>query len=137
MSCEHNHSQMSPCNCCMSRSCGITRREFMTAAGAVGFTLGALGSISSSSAAEADYKPSPSKALKVQPVLTIQTFRPRKQTSWRPWGGFHSQEDIAKEEQRIKQELKQLQKKSEFPIEVMPLATINRADQAAKCSLIL
>ena len=132
MSCEHNHSQMSPCNCCMSRSCGITRREFMTAAGAVGFTLGALGSISSSSAAEADYKPSPSKALKVQPVLTIQTFRPRKQTSWRPWGGFHSQEDIAKEEQRIKQELKQLQKKSEFPIEVMPLATINRADQAAK-----
>jgi hypothetical protein len=132
MSCEHNHSQMNPCNCCMSKSCGVTRREFIATAGAAGIALGTLGSISSSLAAEADYTPAPPKPLKVQPVLTIQTFTPRKQTSWRSWGGFHTKEDIAKEEQRIQQELIQLQKKSEFPLEILPLATINRADQAAK-----
>ncbi len=132
MSCDQNHNPMNPCNCCVSKSCGVTRREFIAAAGAAGVALGTLGSISSSIGAEGGYQPTPPKPLKVQPVLTIQTFTPVKQRSWRPWGGFHTKEDIAKEEQRIQQELKQLQTKSDFLLEIMPLATIHRADQAAK-----
>jgi hypothetical protein len=90
-----------------------------------------LGAISSR-AAEMDYQPVPPVPLRVQPVLAVGLPKRKKQTSWRPWGGFHTEKDIAEEKQRIAAELKKLTSKSEFALEFLPLVTLNTIDQAAK-----
>jgi len=131
MNSKHSHSHI--CGCCMSKaSSEINRREFMAGAGAVAGTLTMASLLAKTSfAADADYKPARPLTLKVQPVLTAQVYKPKKQTSWRPWGGLHCKEDIAKEENRIKKELDLLKKGSEFPLEILPLITLNETEQAA------
>jgi hypothetical protein len=59
-------------------------------------------------------------------------YSPRKQTSWRPWGGFHTEADIAVERERISSELEALAAKAEFPVECKPLVTVATADEAGK-----
>ncbi len=122
------------CSCCMSKACGITRRDFMTDIGiaAGGLALASLGSLSSVSAASTEYKPVPTIPLKVQPVLACTLFQRKEQTSWRPWGGLHTQENIQAEQQRINQEMDTLRGNAEFPMEILPLVTINDVNQAGQ-----
>ncbi|MHC4638400.1 MAG: sugar isomerase [Planctomycetota bacterium] len=120
----------------MSKTCnGIRRRDFLAGIGisvaAGGLAMAPLGAISSR-AAEMDYQPVPPVPLRVQPVLAVGLPKRKKQTSWRPWGGFHTEKDIAEEKQRIAAELKKLTSKSEFALEFLPLVTLNTIDQAAK-----
>ena len=90
-----------PCGCCMSKSGDLDRREFMAGAAAGGLAMAALGSLAAPGAGLAELKPAPPVPLKVQPVLACRLFKRRKQTSWRSWGGIHTREDIAAEQQRI------------------------------------
>ena len=132
---EHTHSHSEPCGCCMSKACsGMNRREFMAGVGLAtgGLAMASLAAIPTSRAGEVDYKPTPAVPLKVQPVLACVLYSRRKQTSWRPWGGLHTQKDIANEEQRIRGELKKLSSKSEFAMEFLPLVTLNNAEEAAR-----
>lgn len=133
---KDTYSQRNLCGCCMSKTCnGITRREFMAGVGASvaagGLAMASLEAVSSR-AGETEYKPTPPLPLKVQPVLACRLFKRREQISWRPWGGFHTQKDIAKEKQRINKELKKLSSVCEFPLQILPLVTLNDAEEAAK-----
>jgi len=143
MSNDHDHSHLSPCNCCMSRaSCGLNRREFMGTTSAslagLGLAAGVLASTSDLLASKAigdtELKPTDPKPLRVQPVLAVTLPKPKKQASWRGWGAFHTQKDIDQEQQRIKKELNKLAADSEFPLEILPLVTLNDATTAAKVS---
>jgi len=99
------------------------------------FALSSLAQASMAITAEANFKPAKALRLRVQPVLTVGLPQRRNQTSWRGWGGFHKQEDIENEKQRIKKELDKLASECEFGLEILPLITLNdpgQAEQAAK-----
>jgi hypothetical protein len=111
----------------------MNRREFMAgvgiAAGALAMTSLAAGLGNSD---EAEHRPAPALPLRIQPVLACKLHRRREQTSWRPWGGFHTQQDIDNEKQRIAAELESLASQAEFGLELLPLITLSDTEQAAK-----
>ena len=122
----------------MSQACDrIDRRQFIAGLGAsvaVGnLAMASLAAVPDMSGTGlADYKPIAPRPLKVQPVLTVGLSQRREKTSWRNWGGFHTQADIDKEQKRIKTELDKLAADCEFKIEVMPLITLNDKAKAAE-----
>lgn len=125
-----------PCGCCMSKAtCLLNRRQFMIGAGAglvaANLAMSSLAQVSAGSDVP-QYKPISPKPLIVQPVLAVQLYKPHPQTSWRPWGGIHTQEDISKEQARIQDELKKLQADSEFAIQTRPLVTLSDPNKAAE-----
>ena len=129
-------ANFTPCGCCMSKaSCSMNRRQFIIGAGAglaaVNLAMSSLAQVSAGSDVP-QYQPTAPKPLIVQPVLAIQLFQRHPQTSWRSWGGFHTQEDITKEQARISEELKKLQADSEFAMQVRPLVTLSDANKAAE-----
>jgi len=135
MTVKHKNLHVNLCSCCMSKACrGITRREFMAGMGAAagGLAITSLGAATLSYAGEADRQPAPPCPLKVQPVLAYELFKRRQQISWRSWGGFHTQKDIADEKQRIGRELAKLSSKTEFPLEFLPLVALGSAAEATK-----
>ena len=67
----------------------------------------------------------------MQPVLTYALPKRRQATSWRSWGGIQTEQDLAAEKKRIEAELEQLKRKSDFALEVLPLATAQNVEQAA------
>ena len=70
------------------------------------------------------------KTLRIKPVLTYKIERRQEKTSWRSYGGVQTQA-IAKEEAGIiKNELKKLASKAEFPIEVLPVALVDNDQKA-------
>ncbi|MHC4334907.1 MAG: hypothetical protein ACYSUV_14320 [Planctomycetota bacterium] len=118
----------------MSKTCGgINRREFMAgvgiAAGGLAMTSLAAGF---SDTGEAEHKPAPALPLRIQPVLACKLHRRREQISWRPWGGFHTQQDIDNEKKRIGTELQNLASQAEFGLDLLPLVTLSDREQAAK-----
>ena len=133
----HNHAVSG--GCCMSQAVErLDRREFMAGVG-VGLAAGhwALTSMARAGMAgmgKVDYQPAEPMRLKVQPVLTVTLFGRLDKTSWRSWGGFHTQEDIDAEKTRIKRELDKLAADSEFGLEILPLITLNDAAQAAQAT---
>ena len=115
----------------------IDRRQFITGLGAsVAAGHLAMASLAAmpdmSGPTLPDYKPAAPLPLKIQPVLTVGLSQRREKTSWRGWGGFHTQDDIDKEQKRIKKELDKLASDCEFKIEVLPLITLNDKAKAAE-----
>ena len=115
------------CNC-------MNRREFMgvTTASLAGASL----AFASSSTNKVDWDPDKpimvtGKKLRVQPILMYELYKKRPQTSWRPWGGLHNEQDVSEEVNRISGELDSLSKKSDFPLQILPLAQI-RSDEEAR-----
>lgn len=113
-------------------SSGVTRRQFLHSVGAAtvgGLALSALD-------LEAAVDPGPQrpprlqKTLKVQPVLTYEVPKRREATSWRNWGGIQTDEDAAREKERIAAELKKLQAQAGFPLEILPVAPVKTLEQA-------
>jgi hypothetical protein len=102
----------------------------------MGLAAAALGGSAFSSMAAAmemdGYLPLPAQKLIVQPVLTVALSERQEKTSWRSWGGFHTQQDITDEQQRIQQELDGIARKAEFGLEVRPLITLNDKNKAAE-----
>ncbi len=119
--------------CCSCQNDGINRREFMgaTAAGVAGMTL------LSASAQSAPHMWDPAKPmlrtgkpLTVQPILLYQISQRREQTSWRPWGAIHTEQDAQEEAQRITAELETLKKNADFELTILPLVTVSSIEQA-------
>jgi len=123
--------------CCGCSACGpasLSRRDFLKASTA------ALGGVAmtgltwqSLAAAEADAAKAPQrKELIVQPILTYDDPRPRKQWSWRNWGGVHGEEAAKKEVQRIAGELKALSEAADFPVRFLAPAAARNPAEAQK-----
>lgn len=62
------------------------------------------------------------KRLRVRPVLLYATPAPKKQTSWKSWGGVQTEAAASEELARIQAEWAALKKRAEFPLEVLPAA---------------
>ena len=118
------------CDCCMNR------RGFL---GATAATLAGAAAGLAASATEPAPAPSfdPARAmdlgglkLRVLPVFQYVTFQKREKTSWKSWSSINTQAAAAEEAQRIAKELAALSAGADFPLEVLPLATVNSAEQA-------
>lgn len=128
------------CGCCAARSLhaagdALNRRDFLFRFGAVaatGLAFSAFDTFAGDAAQGLPARgPLPRQALKVQPVLTYALPRRREATSWRSWGGLQKEQDVAAEKVRITAELAQLKAKADFPLEILPLAAVPSAKEAA------
>jgi len=116
----------------------MARRTFLAAVGGTAVGAGALLSASadtSSAKLAMEYLNKPiasakKKPLVVQPVFTYHLYERHEQTSWRPWGGFHTKEDVQNECQRIEKELAEMKQKAEFPLEILPLMAVSSSAEA-------
>jgi len=107
----------------------------MAGAGSAAAGSLALSAISASpvhAGAEPNRHPLVKIPLRVQPVLVCSLNKRREGTSWRGWGGVKTQADIADEEKQIREELAELDKASGFPMEILPLVTVQNPDQGKK-----
>ncbi|MBN2093270.1 twin-arginine translocation signal domain-containing protein [candidate division KSB1 bacterium] len=128
--------------CCECHSSNFNRRDFMklSTLGVVGAGLG-LSSTTLANSVEAWDPDRPmmrtGQKLVVQPMLMYQLYKRREATSWRPWGGLHTEADIEQEENRIKNELTQMAQKIDFPLEILPLIKIRSKEEALKIRDVL
>jgi L-fucose isomerase-like protein len=74
----------------------------------------------------------PRKPLVVKPVLSYDLPRRREKTSWRSWGGVHTEEAANEEVARIQGELDKIKAAADFPVTFLPVSKIRSpADLAA------
>ncbi len=120
--------------CPIARHCqgcaAASRRRFLTTFAGAPLAASAV-SVRSLRAAEAVRQAPIRLGLTVQPVLIYSLSKRREATSWRPWGGLLSEQDVAQEKERIGRELAQMVRQADFPIQVLPLAAATNAEQAA------
>jgi hypothetical protein len=119
----------------MSKAPGtVSRREFMAgmSVAAGGLALGSIPAARIDFGSVSQHAPPPPRPLRARPVLAATLYDRREQTSWRPWGGLHSQQDISDEQRRIGRELTELSSRSEFELEILPLVTVHNAEEAAR-----
>jgi hypothetical protein len=109
------------------------RRSFLAAVGGIS-AASTLVAPFASAAPAARMRPNLGKKqvpLVVQPALTYVIHERRDMTSWRPWGGIHTEADASREMQRIDAELAELKKQAEFPLDIRPVARARNAQEAA------
>jgi len=131
MSEHHHHSGC--CGCYVTK--GMGRRSFLATMGGTALGVAALNSAAKRAAYAATGPMGPplkKKELVVQPALTYNISTPREATSWRPWGGLHSEADVKEEIARIEGELKELGDEAEFPIRFKPVAPVTNQEDAGK-----
>jgi len=69
--------------------------------------------------------------LVVQPVFTYGIATRQEGTSWRSWGGIHTEQDAAEERDRITRELDEMKQNADFPVEIRPVAVVRNNAEAA------
>ena len=125
-----------PCGCGHEHdNQGISRRSFIQGVGGATVFGAALTGLtwSAVAAAEAEGPAGPiRKPLVVKPILTYDTPQPRSQTSWRSWGGIHTQEAAEKELALIKMELAGIKNEADFPVEFLPATGVRNSSELAK-----
>jgi hypothetical protein len=114
----------------------LDRRQFLRRVGGAAAFGGAiwlaLARSQAASSAPVRSTPLPASApLRVQPVLVYHLDQKQDRTSWRSYGGLRTREDVEREMERIKRELKDLTGRAEFPLEWLPLAAVT-SDAEAK-----
>jgi hypothetical protein len=116
----------------------MNRREFLelTAAGTAAVSLVGFSQLFAGREVE-DWNPDKpllrlGKKLRVQPVLMYTVSIPKKQRSYKSWGGIQDDQAADQEAARITQELQELTKQSEFPLEVLPIVKVKTTDAAAQ-----
>ena len=137
MNMKHVPSQCG-CSCCSALAlagpdAGVTRRRFLYSVGALtagGLALTAFDAAAGESDTGPQRPPRLRKPLRVQPVLTYDVPKRREATSWRNWGGIQTEQDAAKEKERITGELHRLKAQADFPVEFLPLVAAKSGDQA-------
>ncbi|GMV96464.1 MAG: hypothetical protein AMXMBFR83_08300 [Phycisphaerae bacterium] len=72
----------------------------------------------------------PVNELRVHPVLVYELFQRREQTSWRPWGGLMSEDDVRSETGRIAGELSRMASAAGLPVRLLPVGTARTVEQA-------
>ncbi len=138
---DHDHAPQvrhSCCPCCPEHETaesGVSRRMFLGGMG--GAALGGIAltglSWSALSAAEPGLPTAaPRRPLVVKPVLIHGVYKPRPQTSWRPWGGIQTQQDADQEVARIRGELDKLQAQADFPVRFLPVTAVQSSGQVSK-----
>jgi hypothetical protein len=114
---------------------GFTRRDFLYGVGAltIGSIAGHAAQIPEPGAGKSlQSGPLTRIPLRVQPVLSYEVPQRREATSWRNWGGIQTEEDAAREREKIGRELDQLQAQAGFPLEMRPLAAVRSVQQASE-----
>jgi hypothetical protein len=113
----------------------LNRRDFMKVVGLGAAGLGAAAASSCSTVGS--FKKSAGamslrigKPLRVKPALVYSLSQRREATSWRSWGGLHTQNDVEKEAKKIEQELKVLSLKADFLVEIQPVSLVSSDQQA-------
>ena len=128
------------CGCCLAQNQhaaggAVNRRDFLFRVGATaaaGMAFSAFDVFAADPALALPVRgPLPQRPLKVQPVLTYSLPKRREATSWRPWGGLQTEQDVAAEKNRITAELAKLKTKADFPLEILPLAAVPSVKEAA------
>ncbi len=115
---------------CPALRAGVSRRAFL--AGAAAGTAAMAVAQGEAHAGQAPPATLPKGApLRVQPVFVWQLYTRREHTSWRGYGGLHTQADVQQEMGRIRAELGKLAQQAEFPIEFLPLASVHDDATAA------
>ncbi len=121
--------------CC---HCHLNRRTFfeLTAAGTAAVGLGGASRSYAGGRIE-EWEPDKpllklGRALRVQPVLMYTVSHPRKQQSYKSWGGIQDDEAAAKEAVCITEELQTLVEQSEFPLEMLPIMKVKTGKAAAE-----
>lgn len=120
--------------CC---SCHINRREFLGVSAA---TAAATVTLASSSFAKPDienwdpHKPllSIGKPISVQPILMYTISTPKKQRSYKSWGGIQTHEAAQEEVVRISREMKKLAGNAEFDVIINPVKTASSVEEAQR-----
>ena len=131
---EHVHG-----GCCGCSHHEMGRRTFLAAVGGTALSTTALTGCATTGATHpaGSHKPRvrlslEKKELSVQPVLSYEIATRRPATSWRPWGGLHTESDVDQEAARIGRELDALGRRAEFAIEFRPVAKMRSKDEAGK-----
>ena len=122
--------------CCHCNASGLNRREFIGVS-AMGVAAAGLALAGKSSAAASEWNPEKpmirtGKPLTIQPILLYSIAQKREQTSWRPWGGLHTEEDIGAEVNRITEELADMQKKADFELTIKPIVKVRSVEEAKR-----
>ncbi len=121
--------------CCSCQTPQFNRRRFLgvSALGAAGAAM-ALGAAAKSRPLSNWDPDKPvirtGNPLTIQPILLYSIPERREQTSWRPWGGLHTEADAAKEVERISKELVNMQKKADFELNILPVVKVHTAEEA-------
>lgn len=68
-------------------------------------------------------------ALEVKPILLYGEYIRKEKTSWRPWGGIQSEADASIEAERIKEELKDLEKNANFALNFQSLTITSSVEE--------
>jgi hypothetical protein len=121
--------------CCGCAGPTMARRSFMAAVGGSAAGVALMRPFEAGAAGLAGgTRPTPTvikKPLIVQPVLVYRLYEKREATSWRPWGGLHSEADVQAESARITRELAQMTEDTEFPLLLRDVAPAVSREQAA------
>ena len=137
----NNHQPSCTCNCFHRLRSphqappGFTRRDFLYGVGAL--TIGSIAAHAAQipgSGAVSGLQSGPLARipLRVQPVLSYEIPQRRQATSWRNWGGIQTEEDAAREKEKIGRELDRLRSQAGFPLEVRPLTAVRTVPQASE-----
>lgn len=130
---EKHHHHHGCCGC--SSSGQMPRRSFLAAVGGTAVGAAAIANAIAPSVVP-PWKSAPMttaamrKELVVQPVLSYRVWNRAEKTSWRGWGGFHSEADYDEEAARIHQELEDIKNKAGFAMKMLPLQRVVNVDQA-------
>ena len=126
-----NRIKMPECSCCGGHkphvANGISRRDFVKVTGTSAIGTLALSGISWQALAATErvtVNNRERKALVIKPLLTYDLPVRREMTSWRQWGGIQTANDADMEAQRIQAELKALEEKADFPVEVLQTSKV-------------
>jgi len=125
-----------PHKCCSAPSCAgcpgasFTRRNFFAGAGAAGVTLSTLAPALSGAMKDPIRQKPIQLPLVVQPVFVYNIYKRREATSWRPWGGIHTEQEAAAERDRIAAELKKMSDGLGLPIQILPMVSVQNMEQA-------
>jgi hypothetical protein len=113
----------------------VSRRGFLAGAGsasAAGLTLPAFAAANQSLRGDPARQLPINTPLKVQPVFVTGRIPTRREkTSWRVWGDFMTEQDATSERERVQKELATMNSSKKVPLEMLPLAPVQTADQAA------
>ena len=109
----------------------ISRRKFIKVTGGSALSVVTLSGLSWSALAGSgteEYTGIIRKTLVVKPILVYSTPEYQHQSSWRSWGGIQTENDVQEETSRIREELRKLQSKADFPVEFLLPARVRSAE---------